>query len=72
MRMDVEAGLEWAGEPETGDGRGTPPLIVTFVDRRGRTGLVAFGRRIRRYAGSDYAAEGHPARDPAYTAATIH
>lgn len=52
--------------------RMTEAAIVRFVDRRGRTGFVALGCRVRRYVGLEAERQALPSCDPAYRVATVH
>lgn len=74
MRAEALLTAEWTAEIGKTDTSGaTEASIVRFVDRRGRTGYVALGCRVRRYVGEIEAGRDHmPACDPDYRVATIH
>jgi hypothetical protein len=73
MRTEALLAAEWTADTsEVDPARTTEAAIVRFVDRRGRTGYVALGCRVRRYVGFEAGRDALPAADPAYFAATIH
>lgn len=73
MRAEALLAAEWTAEiGDTDAARATEAAIVRFVDRRGRTGYVALGCRVRRYVGLEAGRHADPVSDPAYRAATVH
>ncbi len=73
MRVEALLAAEWTAEIGVGNAaRATDAAIVRFVDRRGRTGYVALGCRVRRFVGGEITRDVLPACDPAYGAATVH
>lgn len=73
MRAEALLAAEWTTDTIDIEAvRATEAAIVRFVDRRGRTGYVALGCRVRRYVGFEAGRDAMPAADPAYRTATIH